>query len=120
MEAGGEEDPVAQVVITLPVRYRGGILQVFKDKNEERFYGRGCLSAGAVPPAPAPGTKASASMGNMEWVAYLAGECDTKVSPLEKGVRINLVYNVYMKSYGPFGPSEYSNSQLFYHETNNV
>jgi hypothetical protein len=108
LEAGGtEDDPVAQVVVTLPVRYRGGVLQVFKDGNEERFYGRGCLSAGAVPPQPAQGAKASGSIGNMEWVAYLAGECDTKVSPLEKGVRINLVYNVFMKSYGPFGPCEW-------------
>ncbi|KAG8899280.1 hypothetical protein FRB99_006830 [Tulasnella sp. 403] len=105
-----EDEPCAHVIVTLPVRFRGGMMSVVKDGNEERFWGRGCLSAGSSPPTSGAfaalgqdAKKIAGSIGFVEWIAYTGRDCDARIDKVEKGVRINLVYDVWMKSYGPFG-----------------
>ncbi|KAG8927305.1 hypothetical protein FRC02_008318 [Tulasnella sp. 418] len=102
VEPGSEEEPVAHIIITLPVRFRGGQMVVSKDGNQETFWGRGCLSSASSTP---PIVDKRGGIGSIEWVAFLAGDCDQRVERVEKGARVNLVYDVFMKSYGPFGPS---------------
>jgi hypothetical protein len=88
---------VATVILTLPVRFRGGALFVAApDGGTERFQGR------------------SGKSGLIEWVAYLS-DCTTEVEPVQKGCRITISYGVHLKTFGPAGvspdplisPSEY-------------
>ncbi|KAG8991029.1 hypothetical protein FRB94_012887, partial [Tulasnella sp. JGI-2019a] len=96
-----EHEPVAHVIVTLPMRFRGGVLSVAKDGNTDTFWGRGTLSAGSVDSGKTGG------LGNLEWIAYLGnGECDyVRVDKVESGVRVQLVYDVCLRSYGPYGVS---------------
>ena len=87
----GEQPPpgdtrVATVIITLPVRFRGGALIVnAPEGGEERFQqGRGSKS------------------GQMEWVAYLS-DCTAEVEAVQKGCRITVSYAIYLKTFGPSG-----------------
>jgi hypothetical protein len=87
----GEQPPpgdtrVATVIITLPVRFRGGALIVSAPEGgEERFQqGRGSKS------------------GQMEWVAYLS-DCTAEVEAVQKGCRITVSYAIYLKTFGPSG-----------------
>ncbi|KAI0298352.1 hypothetical protein B0F90DRAFT_1818731 [Multifurca ochricompacta] len=81
---------VATLIVTLPVRFRGGALVVNvvnapKD-NEERFQARGWKS------------------GHVEWVAHLS-DCAAEVEPVQKGCRITISYAVHLKTFGPSGVS---------------
>jgi hypothetical protein len=76
---------VATVLVTLPVRFRGGAFIVHPPEGgEESFQGRGGKS------------------GHMEWIAYLS-DCTTEVGPVQKGCRITLSYAIHLKSFGPAG-----------------
>ncbi|KAH9995919.1 hypothetical protein BJV74DRAFT_911574 [Russula compacta] len=76
---------VATVVVTLPVRFRGGTFVVHPPEGgEERFQGRGGKS------------------GHMEWIAYLS-DCTAEVELVQKGCRITLSYGVHLRSFGPAG-----------------
>jgi len=78
---------VATVVVTLPVRFRGGAFIVHPPEGgEERYQGRGGKS------------------GHMEWIAYLS-DCTTEVELVQKGCRIALSYAIHLKSFGAAGPS---------------
>ena len=76
---------VATVIVTLPVRFRGGAFIVrSSDGEEEQYTGRGGKS------------------GQMEWVGYLA-DCDVQVEPVQKGCRVSISYAVHLKTFGPSG-----------------
>jgi hypothetical protein len=76
---------VATVIITLPVRFRGGAL-VIRDpeSQEEKFFGRGGKN------------------GDLEWTAFMA-ECDYEVEPVQKGCRMSLSYGIHLRTFGPSG-----------------
>jgi hypothetical protein len=76
---------VATVIITLPVRFRGGALIVnAAEGGEERFQGRNWKS------------------GQMEWVAYLS-DSTAEVETVQKGCRITVSYALHLKTFGPSG-----------------
>ena len=88
---------VATVMLTLPVRFRGGAFFVTSPEGQvERFQGR------------------SGKSGHIDWVAYLS-DCTTEVEPVQKGCRITISYAVHLRTFGPAGvspdplitPSEY-------------
>lgn len=77
------EGKVSTLIVTLPVRFRGGALVIHDfDGNREKFYGRGGKSA------------------DMEWTAFLA-ECDHEVETVQKGCRMTMSYSIYLKTVGP-------------------
>jgi len=82
---------VATVIITLPVRFRGGSVVVHPPEDipvegnptgdiSEQFQGRGGKS--------------------MEWIAYKS-DYAAEVEPVQKGCRITVSYAVHCKSFGP-------------------
>lgn len=74
---------VATIVVTLPVRFRGGALAVRNaDGVEEQFFGRG------------------GKCGDMEWTAFL-GDCDHEVELVQKGCRVSISYSVQLRTFGP-------------------
>ena len=74
---------VATILVTLPVRFRGGDLVVrSSDGLEEKFHGRG------------------GKVGDMEWTAFMA-DCDHEIEPVAKGCRMTISYAVHIKSFGP-------------------
>ncbi|PCH37439.1 hypothetical protein WOLCODRAFT_167493 [Wolfiporia cocos MD-104 SS10] len=74
---------VATVIVTLPVRFRGGALVVrCADGREERFTGRGGKG------------------GDLEWVAF-TGDCDYAVDAVQKGCKATISYGVQLRSFGP-------------------
>ncbi|KZS96750.1 hypothetical protein SISNIDRAFT_406878 [Sistotremastrum niveocremeum HHB9708] len=85
---------VATLILTLPVRFRGGSLVVRPPEqltteaplSEEHFRGRGGKAVG----------------GEIEWTAFLA-DCEHSVEPIEKGCRLMLSYDVLLRSFGPCG-----------------
>ncbi|KAL5520878.1 hypothetical protein ACEPAF_2881 [Sanghuangporus sanghuang] len=78
-----EEGKVATLIVTLPIRFRGGALTVHDfEGNEEKYYGRG------------------GKPGDLEWTAFLA-ECDYEVETVHRGVRLTIVYNVLLRTFGP-------------------
>ncbi|KAI5119467.1 hypothetical protein M0805_007201 [Coniferiporia weirii] len=78
-----EEGKVATIIVTLPVRFRGGALTVHDfEGNEEKYYGRG------------------GKPGDMEWTAFLA-DCDHEVETVHRGVRLTISYNVLLRTFGP-------------------
>jgi hypothetical protein len=75
----------ATVIITLPVRFRGGAMVVHDpDGRQEKFYGRG------------------GKQGDIEWTAFLA-DCNYEVETVDKGCRVSISYGVYIRSFGPSG-----------------
>lgn len=79
------DNRVATIVVTLPVRFRGGALVVRNmEGTEERFYGRGGKS------------------GDMEWTAFMS-DCDSGVETVQKGCRVSISYGVQLKTFGPSG-----------------
>lgn len=91
------------------------MLSVAKDGVEEKFWGRGTLSAGSSAPTSGgfaalgaqEAKKISGSLGAVEWVAWMGNrECEQKIDKVEKGVRINLVYDVRIRGFGPLGTGE--------------
>lgn len=103
-----EYDPVAHVIVTLPMRFRGGVLSIAKDGNADNFWGRGTLSAGSSTEG-STGKTVGGGIGNVEWVAYMGnGECDyLRVDKVESGVRVQLVYDLCLRAFGPYGVCEY-------------
>jgi len=80
---------VATVIVTLPVRHRGGALVIRDpDENEEIYHGGG--RGGAI------------GVGHLEWTAILA-DCDYEVEEVTKGCRLTLSYAVYLRTFGPSG-----------------
>lgn len=74
---------VATIIITLPVRFRGGAMFVRDaEGRDEKLYGRG------------------GKTGDMEWTAFLV-DCEHEVEPVQKGCRMTLSYGVHLRSYGP-------------------
>ncbi|KAH9934171.1 uncharacterized protein B0H18DRAFT_870092 [Fomitopsis serialis] len=74
---------VATIVVTLPVRFRGGALVVRNaDGVEDKFFGRGGKS------------------GDMEWTAFM-GDCDHEVELVQKGCRVSISYAVQLRTFGP-------------------
>ncbi|KAJ3765846.1 hypothetical protein FB446DRAFT_431266 [Lentinula raphanica] len=79
---------VATIAVTLPVRFRGGSFIVRDAEGyEEKYFGRGGKS------------------GDMEWLAFSA-DCEYEVEPVTKGCRIQILYGVYLKTFGPTGVTE--------------
>jgi len=76
---------VATIVVTLPVRFRGGAF-VIRDAEgrAEKFYGRG------------------GKTGDMEWTAFLA-DCEYEVETVQKGCRLTISYGVHLRTFGPSG-----------------
>lgn len=76
---------VATIIVTLPVRFRGGAL-VIRDVegSSEKFYGRG------------------GKTGDMEWTAFLA-DCEYEVETVQKGCRVTISYGVHLRTFGPIG-----------------
>ncbi|KAI0074326.1 hypothetical protein K474DRAFT_67778 [Panus rudis PR-1116 ss-1] len=73
---------VATILVTLPVRFRGGALVVRNmDGIEEKFHGRG------------------GKPGDMEWTAFMA-DCDHEVQPIVKGCRMTISYGVHLRTFG--------------------
>jgi len=74
----------ATIIVTLPVRFRGGNL-VVRDSlgHEERFQGSG------------------GQAGDMDWLAFPA-DSEYRIEPVQKGCCLTLSYGVYLK---PFNPS---------------
>ncbi|KAF8646615.1 hypothetical protein AX16_007116 [Volvariella volvacea WC 439] len=72
----------ATIIVTLPVKYRGGALIVTDPTGrEETFRGTG-------------------GKGNdLEWTAFLA-DCEYEVDTVTKGCRMMISYAVYLKSFG--------------------
>lgn len=84
-QAPAGDSRVATVIVTLPVRFRGGTISVHPPEGgDEQFQGRGGKS------------------GHMEWIAYLS-DCTADVEQVQKGCRITLSYAVHLKSFGPAG-----------------
>ena len=74
---------VATILVTLPVKFRGGSLVVRSPEGvEERYNPRG--------------TK----LGEMEWTAFLA-DCDHEIEPITRGMRMTISYAVHLRSFGP-------------------
>ncbi|KIY47461.1 hypothetical protein FISHEDRAFT_45220 [Fistulina hepatica ATCC 64428] len=77
----------ATILVTLPVRFRGGDL-IIRDPegNEDRYHGRGGKS------------------GDIEWCCFL-DKCEYEVAQVTKGCRISISYGMYMQTYGTAGVS---------------
>ncbi|KAF8153339.1 hypothetical protein B0H34DRAFT_663392 [Crassisporium funariophilum] len=72
----------ATIIITLPVRFRGGT-QVIRDPlgNEERFHATG------------------GKTGDIEWMAFMA-DCECEIETVKKGCCLTISYGVFIKEYG--------------------
>lgn len=82
MSSSGE-GKVATIIVTLPVRFRGGALIVHDfEGNEEKYYGRG------------------GKPGDLEWTAFLS-DCDHEVETVQRGVRLTIAYDVFLRTFGP-------------------
>jgi hypothetical protein len=76
----------ATIIVTLPVRFRGGALVVRDpDGREEKYFGRGGKN------------------GDIEWVAFLP-DCDYEIETVQKGCRISISYAVFLRTFGLSGP----------------
>ncbi|KAH9929112.1 uncharacterized protein BXZ73DRAFT_90526 [Epithele typhae] len=85
VQARAPDSRVATILVTLPVKFRGGSLLVRSTEGrEEKFYGRGGKGA------------------DLEWTALIAG-CEYEVQPVRAGARITLAYAVHLKSFGTAG-----------------
>ncbi|KAF9462249.1 hypothetical protein BDZ94DRAFT_1220187 [Collybia nuda] len=73
----------ATIIVTLPVRFRGGAL-VIRDPegNQEKYFGRGGKN------------------GDIEWTAFLP-DCDYEVETVQKGCRISISYAVFLRTSNP-------------------
>jgi len=71
---------VATVIVTLPVRFRGGALVVqSEDGRVEKYHGRG------------------GKPGDIEWVAFL-NECEYEIEMVTKGCRMTVSYGIHLRS----------------------
>ncbi|XP_006455076.1 hypothetical protein AGABI2DRAFT_209348 [Agaricus bisporus var. bisporus H97] len=74
----------ATIILTLPVRYRGGGVIVIEPSlgETETFGGRGGKN------------------GDLDWVAFL-GDCDYEIDMVQSGCRVSISYGVYIRGGGP-------------------
>lgn len=85
---------VATIVVTLPVRFRGGALVIQSDDGRvEKYHGRG------------------GKPGDVEWVAFL-NECEYEMETVTKGCRMTISYGVHIKPHGSAGLMEPSDNFL--------
>jgi hypothetical protein len=72
----------ATIIVTLPVRYRGGAIIVTEPAigDTEKFVGRGGKN------------------GDLDWVAFL-GDCDYEIDTVQSGCRVSISYGVYIKGF---------------------
>ncbi|KAI0033302.1 hypothetical protein K488DRAFT_48043 [Vararia minispora EC-137] len=76
---------VATLLVTLPVRHRGGALHVrAADGALEVFAGRGGRA------------------GQLDWAAFFS-DCDAEVERVTKGCRVSIAYAVQLRTFGPAG-----------------
>jgi hypothetical protein len=73
----------ATIIITLPVRFKGGAL-IIRDPegNQEKYFGRGGKD------------------GDIEWTAFLP-DCEYEIETVQKGCRISVSYAVFLKTLSP-------------------
>lgn len=73
----------ATLIVTLPVRFRGGVL-IIRDPEgrEEKYSGRGGKN------------------GDIEWTAFLP-DCEYEIETVHKGCRISISYGVFLRTSGP-------------------
>jgi hypothetical protein len=77
------DDRAATIIVSLPVRHRGGAVVVRDvDRREERFLGSGGKS------------------GDLDWIA-LRSDCTYEIEPVQNGVFLATTYAVFVKSFGP-------------------
>ena len=80
---------VATILVTLPVKFRGGALLIRSaDRHEEKFYGR-----------------SGKENNQLEWTAFLS-DCDYEVQTVRSGCRVTISYAVQLKSFGPGNPQQ--------------
>lgn len=73
---------VATILVTLPVRFRGGSLIVRSPEGlQERYHGRG------------------GRPGDIEWTVFMA-DCDHEIEPITKGCRMTISYAIHLKTFG--------------------
>lgn len=76
---------VATILVTLPIRFRGGALTVRNSEGIiENFHARGGKD------------------GDLEWTAIRA-DCQYEMATLSKGCRMTLSYGVFTRTFGPSG-----------------
>lgn len=80
---------VATIIVTLPVRFRGGSLVVRNLKGLEEQY-----------PATQPQGPSGETL--LHWTAFTA-DCEHEVEFVEQGSRMCISYGVYNKTFGPAG-----------------
>ncbi|TBU44089.1 hypothetical protein BD309DRAFT_1018807 [Dichomitus squalens] len=75
---------IATILITLPVKFKGGSLIVRGTEGiEERFSGRG-------------------RPGELEWTAFMS-DCEHEMQTVRSGCKMTISYAVQVKSFGPAG-----------------
>jgi hypothetical protein len=76
---------VATILVTLPIRHRGGALIVRDAQGRtEQFQGKGGKG------------------GDLEWTAFTT-ECEYEMQTVTRGCRATMSYAIYLKSFGPAG-----------------
>lgn len=86
---------VATIVVTLPVKYRGGALVIRDiDGNEETYRGGGRSGSGSH--------GGGIGVGHLEWTSFLASS-EYEVEEVTKGCRLTLAYAVFLRTFGPSG-----------------
>ena len=78
---------VATIIVTLPVRFRGGAIVITHPSGMvEKFAGGGGKNT------------------DIDWVAFRS-ECEYEVEQVQKGILMSISYAVYIKAFGPSTPS---------------
>ncbi|PPQ79019.1 hypothetical protein CVT25_002328 [Psilocybe cyanescens] len=82
-----QDNRAATLLVTLPVRYRGGAVVISDHEGrEEKFLGNGGKPT------------------DIEWVAFRSDSAYA-VEPVQNGCMITISYGVYIKSFGPTNPT---------------
>lgn len=94
------DNRVATIIVTLPVRYRGGALIIrdpnpVGESNEETYRGGGKSHTSSQ-------GHTGVGIDHLEWTAFLAN-CDYEVEEVSKGLRLTISYAVYVRSFGTGG-----------------
>lgn len=77
------DDRAATIIVSLPVRNRGGSIVVRNvERREERFLGAGGKG------------------GDLDWIA-LRSDCSYEIEPVQNGVSLAITYAVFVQSFGP-------------------
>jgi len=91
---------VATVIVTLPVRYRGGAL-IIRDPNAIEEASEDIYRGGGKGHTSSQG-HTGVGIDHLEWTAHLAN-CDYEVEEVTKGLRLTISYAVYVRSFGTGG-----------------